>query len=188
MRRRLPERHSSHERPLTRSRVAWSRMQTTVESTDMHTVKLTVEVPIDELEKDLDKAYRSIANQVKVPGFRKGKVPKRIIDAKVGRDVVVEEFISESSPVYYRRAVTHELPVTDRPPAPGGRGRADRLYYGSSAECGTERDAELAGKRAGGILKFDGPLPERFGEGLGGRQVSFQLLVNDLKARRLPDA
>src|SRR5947208_2108220 len=115
MRRRLPERHSSHERPLTRSRVAWSRMQTTVESTDKHTVKLTVEVPIEELEKDLDKAYRSIANQVKIPGFRKGKVPKRVIDAKVGRDVVVDEFISESVPLYYRRAVSDEdlAPITD---------------------------------------------------------------------------
>ncbi len=250
-------------------------MQTTVESTDKHTVKLTVEVPIDELEKDLDKAYRSIANQVKVPGFRKGKVPKRIIDAKVGRDVVVEEFISESVPVYYRRAVTHEdlAPITDpeidlepfqdgeplvftatvevRPrleldeseykglkvskPAvvvsdeeieewidrlrerfaelePVDRavrsedfvtidlrvtegitdleavGRTDYLYYVSSAEFGTELDAELGGKSAGDILKFDAPLPERFGEGLGGRQVSFQVLVKDVKARRLPEA
>jgi trigger factor len=249
-------------------------MQTTVESTDKHTVKLTVEVPIDELEKDLDKAYRSIANQVKVPGFRKGKVPKRIIDAKVGRDVVVEEFISESVPVYYRRAVTHEdlAPITDpeidlepfqdgeplvftatvevRPrleldeseykglkvskPAvvvsdeeieewidrlrerfaelePVDRavrsedfvtidlrvndgitdldavGRTDYLYYVSSAEFGAELDAELAGKKAGDILKFDAPLPERFGEGLGGRQVSFQVLVKDVKARRLPE-
>jgi len=250
-------------------------MQTTVESTDKHTVKLTVEVPIDELEKDLDKAYRSIANQVKVPGFRKGKVPKRIIDAKVGRDVVVEEFISESVPVYYRRAVTHEdlAPITDpeidlepfqdgeplvftatvevRPrleldeseykglkvskPAvvvsdeeieewidrlrerfaelePVDRavrsedfvtidlrvtegitdleavGRTDYLYYVSSAEFGAELDAELGGKSAGDILKFDAPLPERFGEGLGGRQVSFQVLVKDVKARRLPEA
>jgi trigger factor len=90
-------------------------MQTTVESTDKHTVKVTIEVPTEEFEKDLDKAYRSIANQVKIPGFRKGKVPKKIIDAQVGRDVVVEEFISESVPQYYRRALSDEdlAPITD---------------------------------------------------------------------------
>ena len=51
-------------------------MQTTIENTDKHTVKLTVEVPADEYSKDMDQAYRSIANQVKIPGFRKGKVPR----------------------------------------------------------------------------------------------------------------
>ena len=52
-------------------------MQTTVENTEKHTVKLTVEIPPDEYSKELDATYRSIANQVKIPGFRKGKVPKR---------------------------------------------------------------------------------------------------------------
>ena len=47
-------------------------MQTIVENTAKHTVKLTIEVSVDEFSKDLDRAYRSIANQVKVPGFRKG--------------------------------------------------------------------------------------------------------------------
>ena len=63
-------------------------MQTTLEETDKHTVKLTVEIPPDEVNKDLDRAYRKIAQQVKIPGFRKGKVPKQIIDAQIGRDVV----------------------------------------------------------------------------------------------------
>lgn len=68
-------------------------MQTTIENTDKHTVKLTVEVPADEYSKDMDQAYRSIANQVKIPGFRKGKVPKQIIDAQIGREVVRDEFL-----------------------------------------------------------------------------------------------
>jgi trigger factor len=65
-------------------------MQTTVERTDTHTVKLTIEVPPDEFGKDLDQAYRSIAQQVKIPGFRKGKVPKQIIDTQIGRDAIFE--------------------------------------------------------------------------------------------------
>ena len=90
-------------------------MHTTVENTDKHTVKLTIEVPVEEFTKDLDRAYRSIANQVKVPGFRKGKVPKKIIDAQIGRDVVREEFLSSSVPVYFRDAVRGEdlAPIND---------------------------------------------------------------------------
>ena len=90
-------------------------MQTTVENTDKHTVKLTIEVPVEEFEKDLDKAYRSIANQIKIPGFRKGKVPKQIIDTQVGREVVHEEFLNDAVPGYYRRAVSDEdlAPIND---------------------------------------------------------------------------
>jgi trigger factor len=83
-------------------------MQTTVERTDTHTVKLTIEVPPDEFGKDLEQAYRSIAKQVKIPGFRKGKVPKQIIDAQIGRDAVIEEFLSSAVPVYFRDAVRSE--------------------------------------------------------------------------------
>jgi trigger factor len=90
-------------------------MQTTVENTDKHTVKLTIEVPVDEFTKDLDRAYRSISNQVKIPGFRKGKVPKQIIDAQIGRDVVREEFLSSAVPTYFRDAVREEdlAPISD---------------------------------------------------------------------------
>ena len=90
-------------------------MQTTVESTEPHTVKLTIEVPEEEVDKDLDRTYRAIANQIKIPGFRKGKVPKQIIDTQIGRDAILEEFVSSSVPAYFRRAVTDEdlAPITD---------------------------------------------------------------------------
>ena len=57
-------------------------METTVERTAEHTVKLTIEVPTDQLTKDLDKTYRAIAREVKIPGFRPGKAPNTIIDAQ----------------------------------------------------------------------------------------------------------
>jgi trigger factor len=90
-------------------------MQTTVETTEPHTVRLTIEVPEDEVGKDLDRTYRAIANQIKVPGFRKGKVPKQIIDTQIGRDAILEEFVSSSVPAYFRKAVTDEdlAPITD---------------------------------------------------------------------------
>ena len=85
-------------------------MQTTLEETDRHVVRLSVEVPPEEFARDLDRAYRKVAGQVRVPGFRKGKVPKQVIDARVGREVVLEEFVHDSVPVYYLRAIReHEL-------------------------------------------------------------------------------
>jgi trigger factor len=90
-------------------------MQTTVEATVPHTVKLTIEVPPEEFAEDLDRTYRSIANQVKIPGFRKGKVPKQIIDTQIGREAVLDEFLSSSVPAYFRKAVGDEdlAPITD---------------------------------------------------------------------------
>jgi trigger factor len=85
-------------------------MQTTVEETDKHIVKLTVEVDTDRFDKDLERAYRKVAQQVRIPGFRKGKVPRKVIDAQIGRDTVLGEFIEDSVPEYYREALrTHEL-------------------------------------------------------------------------------
>jgi len=90
-------------------------MQITVEETDKHVVRLTVEVPPEEFERDLDRAYRKVAGQVKIPGFRKGKVPKKIIDARVGREHVLEEFIKDSLPAYYVRALHEQelAPIAD---------------------------------------------------------------------------
>jgi trigger factor len=90
-------------------------METTVETVEPHTVKLTIEVPTEEFGKDLDRTYRSIANEIKIPGFRKGKVPKQIIDTQIGRDAIFEQFVNTSVPAYFRKAVTDEdlAPITD---------------------------------------------------------------------------
>ena len=85
-------------------------MQTTLEETDKHVVRLSVEVPPDEFSRDLDKAYRKVAGEVRIPGFRKGKVPKQIIDARVGREAVLQEFVRDFLPTYYVRALReHDL-------------------------------------------------------------------------------
>ncbi len=85
-------------------------MQTTLEDSERHTVRMTVEVPPDEYAKDLDRAYRKIAGQVRIPGFRQGKAPRQVIDAMVGREVVLEEFVHDTVPEYYAKAVNeHEL-------------------------------------------------------------------------------
>jgi trigger factor len=90
-------------------------MQTTIEEKDKHVVRLQIEVEPDEFAKDLDRTYRKLAQEVRIPGFRKGKVPRQIIDARVGREHVMHEFVEEFLPTYYVRALReHDLsPIAD---------------------------------------------------------------------------
>jgi trigger factor len=68
-------------------------------------VKLTVEVPFEELKPSLDAAYKKIAQQVNVPGFRRGRVPQQVIDQRIGRGVVLDEAVSEALPQFYFQAL-----------------------------------------------------------------------------------
>jgi trigger factor len=67
-------------------------------------VRLTVELPYEELQPSLDAAFKRIAGQVNIPGFRKGKVPARIIEQRFGRGVVLEDALNEAVPVAYEAA------------------------------------------------------------------------------------
>lgn len=83
-------------------------MKSAVETLSPTRVKLTVEVPFDELKPLLDDAYRTIGGQIQVPGFRKGKVPARIIDQRVGRGAVVQEAVNEALPRFFAEAAEAE--------------------------------------------------------------------------------
>jgi trigger factor len=79
-------------------------------------VKLTVEVPFEELEPSIEAAYGRIAKQVNVPGFRKGKVPARIIEQRFGRGAVLEEAVNEAVPRAYEEALrTHDIIPLSQP-------------------------------------------------------------------------
>ena len=80
-------------------------MKSAVESLGPTRVKLTVEVPFDELKPSMDAAYRKIGQQVRVKGFRPGKVPPRILDQYVGRAAVLEEAVNDALPRLYTEAV-----------------------------------------------------------------------------------
>jgi trigger factor len=80
-------------------------VKSTVETLSPTRVRLAVEVPFDELKTSLDKAYASIARQVRVPGFRPGKAPARIIDQRVGRAAVLDEAVQDAVPRAYSEAV-----------------------------------------------------------------------------------
>jgi len=80
-------------------------VQSSVETLSPTKVKLTVEAGFDELKPELDKAYKTIGQQVKVQGFRPGKVPPRILDQRVGRGAVLEEAVNQAIPRLYGEAV-----------------------------------------------------------------------------------
>lgn len=80
-------------------------MKSTVETLSPTRAKLTVEVPFDELKPSLDSAYKKIAQQVNVPGFRRGKVPAAIIDRQVGRGAVLDQAINDALPQLYVAAL-----------------------------------------------------------------------------------
>jgi trigger factor len=80
-------------------------VKTDVETLSPTRVKLSVEVPFDELQPALAAAYKRIGSQVSIPGFRKGKVPARVIEQRFGRGAVLEEAINEALPKAYDDAV-----------------------------------------------------------------------------------
>ena len=80
-------------------------MKSAVETLSPTRAKLTVEVPFEELKPSLDKAYKQIAQQVNVPGFRRGKVPPAVIDRQVGRGAVLDQALNEVLPQKYSEAL-----------------------------------------------------------------------------------
>ena len=250
-------------------------MQTTLEETGKHAVKLSVEVPPEEFKPDIDAAYRRIASSISIPGFRKGKVPRQVIDAQIGREAVMEEFVREALYSYYLDAVReHDLaPIGDpdlnlddideakpltftaevevrprlaltendykglkvkRPAteaidedidqaverlqdrfaeledvshratdgdyvvvdlrATSGdeeiaeATRSDVLYEVGSGTFTPKLDQELPGSKKGDIHKYTDTLPDGLGGDHAGKDVSFSVLVKEVKAKKLPEA
>lgn len=90
----------------------------TVEQLSPTRVKLHITVTPEELKPSISHAYEHIAQDVQIPGFRKGKVPAPIIDQRVGREAVLEHAVSEGLDVFYREAVTaNDVRIVGRPAA-----------------------------------------------------------------------
>jgi trigger factor len=91
-------------------------LTTSSERIDKDRVKLRVEVPEETLAPSIDAAYKRWASEIKVPGFRKGKVPRQLIDARVGADAVREEAFRDALPGLYREALEVERLEAIAPP------------------------------------------------------------------------
>ncbi len=81
-------------------------MKSTVEKLSPTRVRINVEVPFTELEPDFDRAFKELAKQVRLPGFRPGKAPRKLLEARVGREAMLDQIVGEAVPGRYTEAVT----------------------------------------------------------------------------------
>ncbi|MGH8929932.1 MAG: trigger factor [Egibacteraceae bacterium] len=91
-------------------------MQTGVEQVDDTTVKLTVTVEAERVSKAIDQAARELSAGMRVPGFRPGRVPRKVLESRIGKGALVEEAVRDAVPTFYAEAVQAEgLPVVGPP-------------------------------------------------------------------------
>lgn len=91
-------------------------MKSTVETLDGNKVKVVVELEEAEFEKDLDAAFARLAKEVRLPGFRPGKAPRKVLEARIGQEYARGEAFREALPNYYSAAVIeHEVDVIAPP-------------------------------------------------------------------------
>lgn len=91
-------------------------MKSSVDQLNETRVKVTVEVPFSELKSEIDQAYKALAQQVNIPGFRRGKAPRQLIDARIGRGPVLEQVVNDMLPSRYGQAIEEQqLKVLGQP-------------------------------------------------------------------------
>lgn len=80
-------------------------MKSTVEQLSPTRVRINVEVPFAELEPDFQRAYKELAKQVWLPGFRPGKAPAKLLEARIGREAMLDQIVNDALPSRYGQAV-----------------------------------------------------------------------------------
>jgi trigger factor len=91
-------------------------VKSSVEPLEGNKVKLYIEVEEDEFDRDIDRAFKTIAREVKLPGFRNGKAPRRVLEARIGIGPAREQALRESIPQYLAKAVReHDVDIISTP-------------------------------------------------------------------------
>jgi trigger factor len=80
-------------------------VKSSVEQLSPTRVRINVEVPFTELEPDFQRAYKELAKQVRLPGFRPGKAPAKLLEARFGREAMLDQVVNEALPARYGQAV-----------------------------------------------------------------------------------
>ena len=112
-------------------------MKTNVEKLNPTRVKLTITVEPADFKPALDAAYKTVSEQVNIPGFRKGKVPAAVLDQRVGKDMIIAQAINDGMDDFYRQALAAEKLVPLATP------QADVLQAPSAAEPDKDLKIEL---------------------------------------------
>lgn len=91
-------------------------MSVTVENLEKNMAKLTIEIPVEEVAKAEQRAYNKSKHQINVPGFRKGKAPRNIVEKLYGADIFMEDAVNDLLPTAYEEAVKESgLEIVSRP-------------------------------------------------------------------------
>jgi trigger factor len=91
-------------------------VKSAVESISATRVRISIDVDFNDLEPHVKRAYQSISERIVIPGFRKGKVPRAMIDQRVGRGAVLDEAINNALPEFYTQAAReNDVLVVGRP-------------------------------------------------------------------------
>ena len=91
-------------------------MKSTLEPQEGNKVKLSIAVDEAEFEKDIDDAFKRIAREVRLPGFRPGKAPRKVLEARIGLEAARGEAFEQAVPKYYLEAVSeHDVDVIAQP-------------------------------------------------------------------------
>ena len=83
-------------------------LTTSVEALEDNKVRLHVAIPAADFEQAIDAAFRKLAKEVKMPGFRPGKAPRRLLEARMGTEIARDQALRDSLPEYYAEAVVAE--------------------------------------------------------------------------------
>jgi trigger factor len=246
-------------------------MKTSLTRDSASKVRVQVEATSDEVEPAFERAVKSLGNQVKIPGFRKGHVPRKVLETRLGADALREAVLREAIPELLGKAAEDEMLAPIAPPSvevtnynlgsdlsfeatvevrpeielpdfsllsttrpstastpdeieeqlkraqdrfatleavqrPAAAGDyalvdihttlhgneiadlsgSDQLYEIGSAWPVAELDQELTGKRTGDIVKFNATIPEQVGGEHAGKEVTFQVLVKEVRQKILP--
>jgi len=133
-------------------------VKSSVEPLEGNKVKLYIEVDEAEFEKDIEQAFRVIAREVKLPGFRNGKAPRRVLEARIGIGPAREQALRDAIPQYLGKAVReHDVDLVATPEVEITGGQDDGLVE-FEAECEIRPEISVPGY-AGLRIELESPLP-----------------------------
>lgn len=120
-------------------------MKSSLEALDGNKILLSIEVEEDEFDRNIDAAFRKIAHEVRLPGFRPGKAPRRILEARVGLEVARAQALEDAIPEYLGRAVReHDVDLIATPKVDLKEGAAEGIVK-FEATCEVRPEITVAG-------------------------------------------
>jgi trigger factor len=163
-------------------------VQTAVETLSPTRVKLKVEVPFDDLKPSVDAAYREIGKQVRLKGFRPGKVPARLLDQQVGRGTVLQQALNDALPELYTSAVRESEVTAIGQPEVEVTDFTDGEQLVFTAEVDVRPDFEIPSYDGLPVTVEDAePTDEELDEQIGGLRERFAVLTGVERAVQTGD-